>query len=75
MIPTPGRVGKFLHRGSVARVLHCGSIEDCAYPLLGIEQHNDSYAMEKWRSSYAMEEWRGSYTSKAWTIVLIPCLV
>ena len=41
MIPTPGRVGKFLHRGSVARVLHCGSIEDCANLLLGIKHHNE----------------------------------
>ena len=48
MIPTPGSVGKFQHRGSVERVLHCGSVEDCAYTLLGIEHHNDSYAMEVW---------------------------
>ena len=46
MIPTPGSVGKFLHRGSVERVLHHGGIENCAYPLLSIEHYNESYAME-----------------------------
>ena len=51
MIPTPGSVGKFQHRGSVESVLHRGSIQDCAYPLLGIKHHNDSYAMDAWRSS------------------------
>ena len=31
---------KFLHYGSVERVLYCGSIEDCADPLLDIKDHN-----------------------------------
>ena len=48
MIPTSGSMGKFQYRGNVEKVLHCGSIEDCTYPLLGIEHHNDSYAMEVW---------------------------
>ena len=46
---------KFLHRGSVERVLHRGGIEDCVDPLLGIEHYNDSYVMEAWKSSYAIE--------------------
>ena len=62
---------KFLHCGSVERVLYCGTMDDCADPLLGIEHHNDSCAMEVWRSSYTMEVWKGSYTVEAWTIVLI----
>ena len=46
MIPTPGSVGKFPHRGSVERVLHHESIENCAYPLLSIKHYNESYTME-----------------------------
>ena len=46
MNPTPGSVGKFLHRGSVERVLHHVSIENFAYPLWSIEHYNKSYAME-----------------------------
>ena len=42
---------KFLHRGSAERVLHLGSMDDCANPLLGIEHHNDSDSVEAWRSS------------------------
>nr|POE61486.1 hypothetical protein CFP56_61610 [Quercus suber] len=34
------REEKFLHCGNVGKVLHCGSIEDYADPLLGIEHHN-----------------------------------
>ena len=71
MIPTLGSVEKFLHRGSVEKVLHRRRVEDCAYPLLGIEQHNDSFALEVGRSSYTVEVWRGSYVVEAWTIVLI----
>ena len=41
MIPRK-RKEKFLHCGSVERVLRLGSIEDCANPLLGIKHHNDS---------------------------------
>ena len=41
------------------------AIEDCAYPLLGIVQHNDSYFVKRWRSSYTMEVWKGSYTVEA----------
>ena len=36
------REEKFVRNGSVERVLHCGSIEDCVDPLLGIKHHNDS---------------------------------
>ena len=46
MIHTPRSVGMFLHRGSVEKVIHRGRVEDCAYPLLGIENHNDSFALE-----------------------------
>ena len=46
MIPTPGIVGKFLHRGSVERVVHQLSIENCAYLLLCIEHYHESYVME-----------------------------
>ena len=46
---------KFLRHGSVQKVLHRGSIEDCAYPLFGIEQHNDSNVVKKWRISYIVE--------------------
>ena len=31
---------KFLHHGSVERVLYRGSMDNCADPLLGIEHHN-----------------------------------
>ena len=41
MIPRK-RDEKFLNRGSMERVLHCGSIEDCVDPLLGIKHHNNS---------------------------------
>ena len=58
-------MGKFLHRGSVQRVLHRGSIEDCVDLLLGIEHYNDSYVVEVWRSSYAMEVWKRSYAIEA----------
>ena len=71
MIPAPGSVGKFLRRGSVEKVLHHGGVEDCAYRLLGIEHHNDSFTLEAWRSSYIVEVWKGSYALEAWTIVLI----
>ena len=66
---------KFLHCGSVERVRCCGSMDDCADPLLGIKHHNDSYAVEVWRSSYTVEVRKGSYTVEAWTIVLIHCWV
>ena len=68
-------MGKFLHRGSVERVLHCGSMDNYAYSLLGIEHHNDSYVVEMWGSSYTVEMRKGSYTVEAWTIVLIRCWV
>ena len=41
MIPRT-RDEKFLHRGSVEKVLRHESVEDCADPLLGIKDHNDS---------------------------------
>ena len=41
MIPRT-REEKFLHRGSVARVLHHGSTEDYAHPFLGINHRNGS---------------------------------
>ena len=66
---------KFLCHGSVERVLCRGSIKDCAYPILGIAHHIDSYFGKMWRSSYNMEVWKGSYTVEAWTIVLIYCWV
>ena len=46
---------KFLHRGSVERVLHRGSKEDYTDLLLGIKHHNNSYAKEVWKGSYTME--------------------
>ena len=64
MIPRTGDE-KFLHRGSAERVQHCGSIYDCDNPLLGIEHHNDSYAVETWRSSYTVEVWNESYIVEA----------
>ena len=36
------REKKFLHYESVEKVLHCGSMDDCADSLLGIKHHNDS---------------------------------
>ena len=36
------REEKFLHHGSVEKILYRGSIEDCADLLLGIKHHNDS---------------------------------
>ena len=48
-------MGKFLHRGGLERVLHRRSMDDCANLLLGIEHHNDSYAVKAWRSSYTAE--------------------
>ena len=53
---------KFLHHGSVERVLYRESIEDCAYPLLGIVHQNDFNAMEVWGSSYTMEVLKRSYS-------------
>ena len=38
----PRKWEKYLHRGNVERVQHCGSKEDCADPLLGIKDDNDS---------------------------------
>ena len=73
MIPMPWKRGKFLHRGSVEKDLHHGSMDDSAEPLLGIKHFNDSYTMEAWRSYYTVEVWRASYTVEAWTIVLIRC--
>ena len=35
------REEKFLHHGSMERVLNCRSIEDCVDPLLGIKHPND----------------------------------
>jgi len=35
------REEKFLYHGSVERVLHHRSIEDCVDPLLGIKHPND----------------------------------
>ena len=66
---------KFLPRGSAERVLYRGSLDDYVDLLLGIEHHNDSYAVEVWRSSYTVEVRKGSYTVEAWTIVLIHCWV
>ena len=46
MVPTPCNVEKFLHHGSMERVLYRGSMDDYADSLLGIEHHNDSYVVE-----------------------------
>ena len=62
---------KFLHRGSVEKVLYSGSMDDCADPLLGIEHHNDPYPVVAWRSSYIVGVWKGSFPVEAWTIMLI----
>ena len=43
------------------RVQRHESIEDCADLLLGIEHHNESYAVEAGRNSYNMVVWKGSY--------------
>ena len=48
-------------------------MDDCADSLLGIEHHNDSYAVEAWRSFYNMELWIGSIIVEAWMIVQICC--
>ena len=64
MIPRTGDE-KFLHHGSAGRVRHRGSIYNCDNPLLGIEHHNDSYAVEEWRSSYTLEVWNESNTVEA----------
>ena len=52
---------QFLRHGSVERVLQRVTIEDCADLLLGIEHHNESYAVEAGRNSYNMVVWKGSY--------------
>ena len=65
------REEKFLHCGSVERVLYQGSMDDYADPLLGIEHHNDSYAVEVWGSSYTMDVRKGTNIMEAWMIVLI----
>ena len=52
-------------------VQYRGSKDDWTDPLLGIEHHNDSYAVEAWRSSYTMVVWRGSSTVEAGTTMLI----
>ena len=64
---------KFLHYGSVERVLYHGSMDDCADSLFGIEHQNDSYVVVARRSSYTVEVRKGSYTMEGWTIVLIRC--
>ena len=56
-------------------VLCHGRMDDCADLLLGIEHHNDSYAVVVWGSSYIVEVQKGSYNVEAWTIVLIHCWV
>ena len=48
MIPRR-REEKFLHRGSVERVLHYRSIEDCANPLSGFKDYNES---SKWEEKF-----------------------
>ena len=53
MIPRT-RDEKFLHHRSTGRVLHHGSIHDCANLLLGIEHHNDSYTEEVLKGSYSV---------------------
>ena len=70
MVHTPCNVEKFLHHGSVERVLYHGNMDDCADSLLGVKHHNDSYVVVVRRSSYTMEVWKGSYTVEAWMIVL-----
>ena len=70
MIPGT-RDKKFLHHGTAERFLFFGCMDDCANPLLGIDHHNDSNAVEVWRSSYTVEMWGGSYVVEAWTIMLI----
>ena len=55
------REEKFLHHGSVEKILYRGSIEDCADLLLGIKHHNDSYIMVVWRSSYTVEVRKRSF--------------
>ena len=75
------RKEKFLYRGSVERVLHCGSMDDYADLLFGIEHHNrlleqerrSSNTLEVWKWSYAVEVQKGSYNVEAWTIVPIRC--
>ena len=62
---------KFLRSGSVDSVQYRGSKDNYTDPLLGIEHHNDSYAVEAWRSFYTMVVWRGSSTEEAGTIMLI----
>ena len=64
---------KFLHCGSAKKVIYCGSMDDYANPLLGIEHHNDSCAAEMWKSSYIVEGRKGSYITEAGTIMLIHC--
>ena len=54
------RKEKVLHRGSVERVIHCGSIDDCADLLFGIEHHNKHLEQER-RSSNTVEVWKWSY--------------
>ena len=68
------RKDKFLHRGSVEKVLHCGSMDDCADLLFGIEHHNRLLEQER-RSFNTVEVWKWSYAMEAWTIVLICCWV
>ena len=48
------RKEKFLYRGSVERVLHCGSMDDYTDLLFGIEHHNRLLEQER-RSSNTVE--------------------
>ena len=55
MIPRT-RDEKYLNHGSAKRFLYRRCMDNCADPLLGIEHHNDSYAVEAWRRSYTVEK-------------------
>ena len=50
-----GKVEKFQPHESEEMVLYCGSMDDCADPLLGIKHHNDSCTVEVWKGSYTVK--------------------
>ena len=65
---------KFLHRESVERVLHRGSIEDCTDPLLGIKHHNGFLrrgSVEKFLHCGSVERvlYRGSIEDHAYLLL------
>ena len=70
---------KFLHRGSVERVLYCGSIDNYADPLLGIKHHNNSQnkrgeVSKPWKCGKGPTLWKHKGLIRCWvsSTIIIP---